>query len=171
MAKVVNCFCYFCCYPPQGFGICTFNWAGNWSLTLKFLNKLLLDEYWKKNQSKLTYWEKNSGGDNVFVKIASQPAQSFGGWKRIKVLKFPSTYHERTLKSSQTLKHNSKSSTAPKSQFHIRRTRIEQKHRIARIWSFSLNNKWLENGGQQLACPKVVLSRKAKATLGYQWDK
>ena len=117
------------------------------------------------NYSTITYWEKKSGGDKLIVKIASQPAQSFGGWKRIKVLKFPSTYHERTLKSSQTLKHNSKSSTAPKSQFHIRRTRIEQKHRIARIWTFSLNNKWLENVGQQLACPKVVHARKAKATF------
>ena len=125
----------------------------------------------KEESIKINILRKNSGEDNVFVKIASQPAQSFGGWKRIKVLKFPSTYHERTLKSSQTLKHNSKSSTASKSQFHIRRTGIEQKHRIARIWSFSLNNKWLENVGQQLACPKVVLSRKAKATLGYQWDK
>ena len=57
------------------------------------------------NYSTITYWEKKSGGDKLIVKIASQPAQSFGGWKRIKVLKFPSTHHERTLKSSQTLKH------------------------------------------------------------------
>ena len=34
-----------------------------------------------------------------------------------------------------------------------------------------MNNKWLENVGQQLACPKVVHARKAKATymlpMGY----
>ena len=89
MAKVVNCFCYFCWFPPQGFGICTFNWAGNWSLTLKFVNKLLLDEYWKKNQSKLTYWEKKFWRGQCFRQNSQPASPKFWRMKKNQSFKIP----------------------------------------------------------------------------------
>ena len=104
----------------------------------------------------------------------SQPASpKFWRMKKNQSFKIPLNASRENIEIISDFKniHDSKSSSASKSQFHFRRTGIEQKHRIARIWSFSLNNKWLENVGQQLACPKVVHARKAKATymlpMGY----
>ena len=127
---------------------------------------ILKEESIKINILRKKFWRRQCFRQN------SQPASpKFWRMKKNQSFKIPLNVSRENIEIISDFKTQFKILTASKSQFHIRRTRIEQKHRIARIWTFSLNNKWLENVGQQLACPKVVHVRKAKATymlpMGY----